>query len=488
MDAESSATKVPVTQSLSRYVAELDYDRIPEDVRRVARRALIDTIGCAIAGSVEPAAQIALNLARADGGARRASLIGAARGAPRVPPQNAAMVNAIAGHALDYDNVNAIGHPSVPVVFTALAAVEDAGGSGRDLLTAYVAGVEVETKLMLAFGEGHYLHGWHSTGTLGVLGAVAAAAKAYRLEPERLAMAMGIAASQAAGLRQNFGTMTKPFHSGHASWSGLSAARLAAAGFTADAAILEAPLGYLPVFAAGPYHPERAVAGLDKWALLEPGLSVKKYPCCYCTHASIDAALAIRERDRIVPADIAAIEAELSPFFLSPLIHHRPTTGLEGKFSLEYALAAAAIDGRVVLATFTDAMVNRSDARALLEKVTASAHDRHAEGLRAAFARITLELKDGRRVTEEVPEPRGAASNPLSDSELEDKFRDCCGFAGLGAETAHRALEMLWKVDRLRRLSRLTALLAARAERPGAAAGAQAPLAPAEHRAAGRES
>lgn len=449
-----------VTQTLARYVAELSYDRIPEEVRRIARRALIDTLGCAIAGSAEPAARIALGLSRDDGGKRRASVIGAAGSPLKLPPQTAAMINAIAGHALDYDDVNPMGHPSVPVVFTALAAVEDSGGSGCDLLTAYVAGVELETKVMRSFGEAHYLHGWHSTSTLGVLGAAAAAAKAYRLGPEQIASAFGIAASQAGGLRQNFGTMTKPFHPGHASWSGLTAVRLAREGFTADTAILEAPLGYLPVFSAGPYDASRSITHLEKWALLEPGLSVKKYPCCYCTHASIDAALALRKQHGIQGGEISSMRAELSRFFLSPLIHHRPTTGLEGKFSLEYTLAAAMLDSHVVLASFTDAMVQRSQARELIEKVASSTHDRPAEGLGASFARLTVALKDGRRLTQEVAEPRGTDANPLSDSELEDKFRDCCGYAGLDADRAGRALKMLWKVERLMRLGRLTASLA----------------------------
>ncbi len=244
-----------ITAAFARYVTSMDCERIPSEVLAVARRAILDTVGCGIAGSREPAAKIARELGRQDGGVGRATVIGVNDGADalRLPPQNAAMVNAVAGHALDYDDVNSMGHPSVPVVFAALAVCEDTGASGRDLLTAYVAGVEVETKLMKAFTESHYLVGWHSTSTLGVFGAAAAAARLYRLTPEQTATAFGIAGSEASGLRQNFGTMTKPFHPGHASWSGIIAARLARAGFTADQAIFEAPLGFLAVFAAGPY-------------------------------------------------------------------------------------------------------------------------------------------------------------------------------------------------------------------------------------------
>jgi 2-methylcitrate dehydratase PrpD len=451
-----------VTRAFARYVAELSYDRIPEDVRKIARRALIDTIGCAIAGSVEPAARIAREMARQDGGAPRATVLAAGNdGASlKLPPQAAAMVNAIAGHALDYDDVNPMGHPSVPVVFTALAAAEDVGASGRDLIAAYVAGVEVETKIMRAFTESHYLHGWHSTSTLGVLGAAAAASKLYKLSAEQIAIAFGIAASQACGLRQNFGTMTKPYHPGHASWAGITSARLARDGFTADPAIFEAQIGYLPVFAAGPFDASRAVGALDRWTLVDPGLSVKKYPCCYCTHPSLDAALKMREQHKIDPEQIVSIHAQLSKFFLSPLIHHRPSTGLEGKFSLEYALAAAMLDGKVVLATFTDEMVQRAQARALIEKVSVAPHEGAGDdGLRASFVRLKIELSGGRTFVEELVEPRGTASNPLSDEELADKFRDCWSFARRGG-SADSALDLLRQVDHLERLDRFTAALA----------------------------
>jgi 2-methylcitrate dehydratase PrpD len=449
------------TELLARYVAELCYDRVPEPVRRIARRAFVDTIACAIAGAGEPAARIARNLLLEDAGAARATVIAASRGggcAAKMPPANAAMANAIAGHALDYDDVNAMGHPSVPVCFTALAAAEDTQAAGRDLLLAYVAGVELETKVNRAFSESHYLHGWHSTSTVGVLGAAAAAARIYRLDAAQAAAALGIAASQAAGLRRNFGTMTKPFHPGHASWAGLNAARLARAGFSADSAILDAEYGYYPVFSAGPYQVSRAVANLDQWALLKPGLSVKKYPCCYCTHASIDAALALKERFGVKPPAVRSIVAEVSPFYLSPLIHHRPSTGLEGKFSLEYTVAAALLDSRVTLASFRDEMVVRPEAQELIGKLSSRAYDRGEQGLAATFARLTVELSDGRRLVEEVLEPRGAASNPMSDREIEAKFLDCWSSATNGAAGAEcrQALAALWRIDRLENVAELT--------------------------------
>jgi 2-methylcitrate dehydratase PrpD len=458
--------RIDITKLVAGYVTDLSYERIPEEARHVARRALIDTIGCAVAGTGEPAAQIALRLGRQDVGSPRSTVIFAAAsadgsGALKLPPADAAMINAIAGHTLDYDDVNAMGHPSFPVAFTALAAAEDAEVSGRDLLTAYVTGVEVETKINRAFGESHYLLGWHSTSTVGVLGAAAAAAKIYRLDAEQTAMALGIAASQACGLRRNFGTMTKPFHPGHASWAGLTAARLARLGYTADASILESGQGYLPVFSAGPYDAARAVADLDKWALLMPGLSVKKYPCCYCTHASIDAALTLKERFGIEPGAVRSICAELSAFYLSPLIHHRPQTGLEGKFSLEYTLAAALLDSKVVLRSFTNEMVRRPAARELIEKVTSRAHNAKGEGLQATFARLTIELGDGSRLVEDMPEPRGAAGNPMSDGEIAAKFADCWQFReNTRNADAESVLVMLWEADRLENLADLARHLA----------------------------
>ena len=333
---------------------------------------------------------------------------------------------------------------------------------GRELLTAYIAGVEVETKVNRAFGESHYMLGWHSTGTLGVWGAAAAAAKIYRLNAAQIAIAFGLAASQACGLRRNFGTMTKPYHPGHASWAGLVSARLARDGFTADSAILDSPFGYYPVFSAGPYDVAKMMAEVDKWALIKPGLSVKKYPCCYCTHASIDAALAMRERFRIGAEAVRSMTSELAPFYLSPLIHHRPSTGLEGKFSIEYTLAASILDGRVALASFTDEMVQRPEAQRLIEKAGARAGNaKGEEGAAATFARLTIELGDGSRLVEEVPEPRGAANNPMSDGEIEAKFLDCWNFSGRrGNSGAPRALELLWHLDRRNGVAELAESLA----------------------------
>lgn len=452
------------TQALANYVAELTYERIPKEARHNACRAMVDTFGCAIAGVGEDAARITTALGRADGGAPRATVLGGGR-APdslKLPPAAAALINATAGHALDYDDVNAMGHPSVPVAFTAMAAAEDAGASGRAMIAAYVAGVEVETKVNRAFTDSHYSLGWHSTATIGVLGAAAAAAKIYGLDAKKTAIAFGIAASQASGLRQNFGTMTKPYHPGHASWAGLNAARLAKMGFTADAAILDAKFGYFPVLSAGPYRVERAIAELDKWAITTPGLSVKKYPCCYCTHGSIDAVLALKERFKIDAHAVRSVTAELSPFYIAPLIHHRPTTGLEGKFSIEYTVAAAILDSRVALASFSDAMVNRPEVRTLIERVRSKVNNTRAQGVAATFVRLTIELEDGSRLVEEVPEPRGAAGNPMSDAEIEAKFLDCWEFAPdrRGDGGAAAALAMLWDIERLDNLAELARVLA----------------------------
>jgi 2-methylcitrate dehydratase PrpD len=451
-----------ITQALAQFVTELTCDRIPEEVRHAARRGLIDTVGCAIAGSREDCTIIALALAREDAGNPRATAIFGSRetGAIKLPPADAAMVNAIAGHALDYDDVNAMGHPSVPVVFTALAAGEDTNATGREILEAYVAGVEIETRVNRGFSESHYLLGWHSTSTLGVLGAASAAAKLYRLDARRTAIAFGLAASQACGLRCNFGTMTKPYHPGHASWAGLNAARLARSGFTAATSVLDAQFGYYPVFSAGPYDAARVTGESGKWALLKPGLNVKKYPCCYCTHASIDGALALRQRFSIDPAAIKSVTVELSPFYLSPLIHHRPATGLEAKFSIEYTVAAALHDGTVSLRSFTDEMVRRPAVRSLLERVTSRSHNRgKGDGVQATFSRVTVELTDGSSLVEEIPEPRGAAANPMSDGEITEKFSDCWEFAG-GKSGPESVLEMLWKVDRLDNLAALSAAIA----------------------------
>lgn len=303
-------------------------------------------------------------------------------------------------------------------------------------------------------GPTHYARGWHATSTLGTVAAAAAAARIYGLSVQETRYALGIAASMAAGSRQNFGTMTKPLHAGMAASNGVNAAILAAAGFTADPNQLEAPLGYAALMAAD--EPRIASAELDgHWALAATGLSVKKYPCCYNTHRALDAVLDLRAGMGLVDADqVEAVEVKVHPDGLGPLIHRRPTTGLAGKFSIEYAMAAALLDGRIGLSTFTDEAVLREQAQNLLRRVTTtetSAPGAGPAGTGGPFAVVTIVTRDGNRAVNRVDVPRGEASAPLTDGEIEAKFRDCASFGAVPAgEELYESLRALRKVSSVR--------------------------------------
>ncbi len=253
-----------ITRALAEYVVKTTYADLPQEAVTRVKRAVLDTLGVMVAGSAEECAAIAAEIVASEGGKPVATVIGRGFSAPA---RSAALVNGVSAHALDYDDVTTSmrGHPSPPLLPAVLAVGEEVNASGRDLITAYLAGFEVQCKVGRGLGQSHYPHGWHATSTLGTLGAAVAAAKLYGLDVEHLQMALGIAASLSSGSRQNFGTMTKPLHPGAAAQSGVMAAQLAARGYTADAAIIETPLGFLNLFSpAKDAMPERC---WQSWAI-----------------------------------------------------------------------------------------------------------------------------------------------------------------------------------------------------------------------------
>jgi len=438
-----------ITRSLAGYVVRTGYADLPAEAVMAAKRAVLDTLGVMIAGSTEPCARIAADVVRDEGGKPVATVVGQSFAAP---PRGAALVNGTAAHALDYDDVTAPmhGHPSPPLLPALLAVGEETGASGQALIEAYILGFEVECKVGRGLGESHYPHGWHATATLGTLGATAVAAKLYGLDAERVCMALGIATSLAGGTRQNFGTMTKPLHPGQAAQSGILAAQLARRGFTSDAAILEAPIGFLNLFSSDDdATPERVLDRLgDPLEIVAPGISVKKYPCGYKIHVALDAILALRERHRLDADEVEQIAVTLPRSETTPLIHPRPRSGLEGKFSLPYCMAAAVLDGRVLLDTFSDSAVQRPQAQALLRRVEVSEAPDAVVGDREPYADVTVKLRSGATLQERRQGAHGSAEQPLSWQELVGKYRDCT-LRVLGQQRAEEALELITNLERL---------------------------------------
>jgi len=454
-----------VTQALAEFIAGFPADRIPSPAFEAATRAVLDTLGVALAGAVEPPAALAARLApdlpagSAVWGQNR-----------RSTPAYAALINGAAAHALDYDDVqhSLRGHPSAPTLPALFAVAEAAGRSGRELLAAYVIADEVAGRLGEAIGAPHYIAGWHNTSTLGALAAAAGCARLLGLGPGETCRALGIAASMASGLKKNFGTMTKPLHAGLAARVGVEAATLAGLGFTADDSILDGPLGFLTVYAAGgPIKAEALAGGLgERWQVLDPGIAVKVYPCCAETHRALDAVFLLLGAEPFRPEDVEAVEVLVSPVG-TPLIHTSPQTGLEGKFSIEYCLAAALLDRQINLATFTDGMVNRPEVRALMARVKRVWHESLPVGsglqddLRsgADIPLVKVYLKDGRVLSRRVEEPKGDPKNPVSWDELLAKFRDCAGRA-LGPEAVGRLIGLVQNLRDLPDIRELSGLLA----------------------------
>ncbi|HXM55496.1 MAG TPA: MmgE/PrpD family protein [Candidatus Dormibacteraeota bacterium] len=438
------------TEAIAAWVAGASLEAMPPDVVEKARAGVIDTVGVILAGVDEPVTRIAAGLAAEDGGVPAAAQLGTTL---RTAAETAALLNGVSGHALDYDDVSAslTGHPSVVVLPAALAAAELAGASGAALLEAYVAGVEVTAKLGLAIGPAHYRAGWHATSTLGTIGAAAAAGKVLGLDAERLTHALAIAVSLASGSRQNFGTMTKPFHAGHAARCGLAAARLAARGMTGDTTAIEAPLGLFALLSFGEGRAEEVAPSLGRpYDLASAGLSVKKYPCCFATHRAADAVLDLRAEHGLDAGQVDAVAVTVPVGGVSPLIHDRPRTGLEGKFSMQYVLAAAVLDGRVGLDTFRDDAVRRPEAQALVPSVIVREDptiETGANPIEEGHVTVDIRLRGGAVLTRRVAHPRGSPADPLRPEELAAKFTDCAR-AALPADQAEHALTRLLTLER----------------------------------------
>ena len=398
---------------------KLTYADLPEDVKTVAHQCVLDWYGCAVAGSREPLAGIL----RDEFGARTGScsVIGSDL---EVDPATAALLNGASGHALDFDDSNAVVgcHPTAPVFPAVLATAQATGASGAELMTAFVVGVEIEGRVGNALGLEHYAKGWHSTATLGTFGATAGVAHLLGLDAGQYAIAMGLAASQASGVKANFGTMTKPFHAGQAAERGLLAARLAARGFTANPDAVNGNQGYLEAAGTGEANDERLAEIADQW-LIRNSL-FKFHAACHLTHASIESVLQLRAE--VPPENLTNVKLTVNPGILNVCGIPDPKTGLEGKFSLRgtAAMAWLGID-TASPDTFVDEVVNREDVQLLLKNVTVETDD----GLTPMQTRVTC--SDDRQ---QIHEAHTDVSVPESDltaqgEKLMRKFMSLSGAA-----------------------------------------------------------
>ena len=431
-----------LTQRLAEFALETRATAIPKEVMDAARDALIDTVGVALVGSIDEVGEIAFRYVNGLAARREATIWGTHAGTSMA---EAAFVNGVFGHALDFDDVHANmhGHPSTTMIPAALAAAEAVGASGEALLAAYSVGLEVGGKLGVAIGSGHYQRGWHATATMGVFASTAVVARLLGLSVPQLRHAYGLAASQASGMLKNFGTMTKPFHAGHAARCAVQSALLARAGFTADTSIFDGDDSFFRTYGEADQQPLGPL--LDQlgkpWEALSPGLSFKNWPCCYCNHRSIGALLALIKQHDIRGADVLAVEIGFPPGSDTALVHLDPHTGLEGKFSIEYVAAATLLDGKIGIDTFSDVMVNRPDVRKLMKNVRRyRVQDPKMYSGAVGYNDIMVRTTQGEYRVRETRAP-GSQDWPVTPAERDAKFLDCAGRV-LGDIGARRALEL----------------------------------------------
>lgn len=422
-----------LTGEIVRTALEIDLENLPPGAVTAVQLATLDCLACTVAGAQTDGTRLVAEWVAESGGPGDSTVIGTGI---RSSPPLAALANATAAHALDFDDVSFwMIHPSTTLVPGLVALGEQLHLSGRALLEAYLAGFEVEARLCKVLNPEHYDRGWHSTGTIGVLGAAMAAARAYGLSEEQARAALGIAASSAGGLRKNFGSMVKPLHAGQATFHGLQAARLAALGFESDTNVMEGPSGYLAVLSV----PEAIPALYEAFSpgapaeIVESGIGLKRFACCGAIHPAQDAVLEILDADRFEIADVVRVECRVNKMTPRIVIHHVTQSGLEGKFSVEYSVAVCLLDGKAGLAQYTDQRAKDPQLYDLMQRVEVVV-DPSLPFNHAFFPSVvTVELRDGRVLRSRVDVPRGFPQTPLTSAEVTEKARGCCeGILGTG--------------------------------------------------------
>jgi len=427
--------KARVTAEVVNRARALAFADLPESVVSRAQHCVLDWLGVAIAGADAPATAIVRAEAIEEGGTGVATLVGTGQ---RVTRSQAALVNGTASHALDYDDVSSAmgGHPSVPVLPALLALAEETDLSGAAFLTTFVAGFETECRIGRLMAPEHYARGFHATGTVGTFGASAACAHAAGLTEDQWRNALGIAGTQAAGLKSMFGTMCKPFHAGRAAQNGLAGAVLAARGFTAHPDVLDVAQGFASTQTTSA-NPERALAlGPDEFDLRD--VLFKFHAACFFTHSSIEGLLQLREKHGFTADDVVGVELRVPPGHLAACNIPEPTTPLEGKFSLRFTSALALVRGDVSERAFTPEALVESDLLRLRDRVTVIAE---YGGDNAHVTTVIVELADGDRVRASVD-----MSRPTPDEELDCEWqRLTTKFISLVAPVLgrERALELI---------------------------------------------
>lgn len=464
--------KFPDTPGLTRYVAQfalkLKYEDIPSDVIALGKKSILDGFGLALAGSVADSGPLSRKYVQSLGLAQgHATVIGSSL---KATPRFAAFVNGVSIHADDFDDTQLavakdrvyglLTHPTVSVLPPVFAIAEGGGVSGKDLMTAYHAGVEVETKISEAISPRHYEDGFHSSGTCGSFGSAAGCARLRGLTLEQTLTAFGIVGAEAGGLRENFGTMTKPFQPGHAAENGVAATDLAKLGWTAAQNILEAQRGFFHAY-GGTYDPAAILNNLgNPWTFANPGISIKPHPSGSLTHPAMNAMMRLIQKNNIVATDVEKVDVGTNHNMPSALIHHRPQTGLQAKFSMEFCIAVLVLERKAVLSQFTDEYVRRPEVQEMIRRVNFYI-DPVAEnaGFDKMTSLITVHLKDGRTLKDQADFAKGSPAEPMTFEEETVKFRGCAEYAHWPKDNTDAIIESVSTLERATDMSKLSGLL-----------------------------
>ncbi len=454
--AENSET---VLGRLAEWAAGVQLEDVPAAGIAAAKRSILDAIGVTFAALDEPIAPVLEAYIGDQIGS--ASVIGRPE---RVSAETAALVNGALSHALDFDDVTHFlgGHPTVPILWPALAVAEARGGSGADVLRAFCIAMEVQCAIGRGVNFHHYDHGWHPTATLGGFGAATAAAIAGGLDADRIAVALAYATASAAGIKSSFGTMGKPIQVGRAAQNGVFNAALATAGATANVGAMEAKQGFANIYdGAENVNLDDMTAHLgDPWNSVDPGIWLKLYPCCGGTHSAIESAISIH-RDIASPDDIESVEAFIHPRRFAHLDRPDPTGPLDAKFSLQHTVALALLHGRVRMDHFTDAAILDPELVALRDRISGFALPADRQGPEHFAAEVHVLMKDGTRHVQRQERANGRTpETAFTDEEIEDKFRACTEKV-LDREQQDRLIELVATLDQQDHLDELTGLLRA---------------------------
>jgi 2-methylcitrate dehydratase PrpD len=459
-----------LTNYVGSFVTQTKYEEIPADVIELGKKSILDGLGLALAGSRAESGPISRKFVEQSGVCGgKATIIGSSQ---KTSPRFATLVNGISVHADDFDDTQLaaakdrvyglLTHPTVPVLPAIFALAEEHSATGREWMAAYHVGVEVECKIAEAISPRHYQDGFHSTGTCGPFGSAAACAKLLRFDLSKTLKTFGLAASQSGGLRENFGTMTKPFQAGHAAESGLVSAQLVALGWSAAEQILEADRGFFHA-AGGSYDPSAIMDRLGKpWTFASPGVSLKPYPSGSLTHPAMTELVRLIAAHDIQAAQVDKVDIGANHNMTTTLLHHHPKSGLEAKFSMEFCLAILLLERKAGLSQFSDKVVQRPDVQQMINRINFYV-DPEAES--AGFDKMTsllkIQMKDGSVITGRADFAKGSPANPMTFEEAATKFRGCAEFAEWPKAKTEKIIAFVTALETAPDVSRLTPLLSA---------------------------